>query len=86
MSLEHVSNFTLNSLNWFCKLVLSAHIRYFCDNSMMAHAALILKDTFAPLFANIHSVLDSVKFLENFEVILAKFSSYSAYKLSLSYM
>ena len=36
-------------------------------------AALKLKDTFAPRFASIHSVLDSVEFLENSEVILAKF-------------
>ena len=33
---------------WFCKLAPSAHIRYFC-----AHAALVLADTFAPLFASI---------------------------------
>ena len=29
--LEHVSTFTFNSLNWFCKLAPSAHIRYFCE-------------------------------------------------------
>ena len=51
--LEHVSTFTFNSLNWFCKLAPSAHIRYFCENSMIAHAALALTDTFAPLFVSI---------------------------------
>ena len=43
--LEHVSTFTFSSLNRFCKLALSAHIRYFCENSMIAHAALVLTDT-----------------------------------------
>ena len=52
-SLEHVSSFTFNSLNWFCKLALSAHTQYFSENSMMAHATLVLKDTFTPQFANI---------------------------------
>ena len=56
----------------------SAHIHYFCENSMIAHAALELKDTFAPLFASKHSVL------ENSEVILAKFSSSCVYMLPLS--
>ena len=42
---------------------------------MIAHAALKPKDTFATRFASIHSVLDSVEFLENSEVIVAKFSS-----------
>ena len=45
---QHVSTFTFNSLNWFCKLAPSANIRYFCENSMIAHAALVLKDTFVP--------------------------------------
>ena len=50
-----VSTFTDNSLNWFCNLAPSAHIRYFCENSMIAHAALqlVMKDTFAPRFASI---------------------------------
>ena len=48
-----LSTFTFDSLNWFCKLAPSAHKRYFCENSMIAHAALVLKDTFAPRFANI---------------------------------
>ena len=47
-------------------------------------AALKLKDTFASRFASIHSVLDSVEFLEYSEVILAKFSSFCVYMLSLS--
>ena len=68
----------------FQKLVPSAHIRYFCENSMIAHNALKLKDTFASRFANIQSVLDSVEFLENDEVILAKFSSSCIFMLSLS--
>ena len=46
---------------------------------MIARAALNLKDTFALRFASIHSVLDSVEFLENSEVILAKFSSSFVY-------
>ena len=50
--LEHVSTFTFNSLNWFSKLAPSAHIRYFCENSMIAHTALILTNTFAPIFAS----------------------------------
>ena len=41
--------------------------------------------TFAPRFANIHTVLDSVEFWENSVVILAKFSSSCVYMLSLSY-
>ena len=40
---------------------------------MIAHAALVLKDTFAPRFASIQVIQDSVEFLENYEVILAKF-------------
>ena len=51
--LEHVSTFAFNSLIWFCKLAPSAHIRYFCENSMIAHAALVLTDAFAPRFASI---------------------------------
>ena len=51
--LEHVSTFTFNSLNWFCKLAPSGNIRYFCDNLMIARASLVLTDTFAPVFASI---------------------------------
>ena len=51
--LEHVSTFTFKSLNWICTLAPSAHIRYFCENSMIAHSALVMKDTFAPRFASI---------------------------------
>ena len=82
--LECVSTFTFNSLSWFCKLAPSAHIRYFGENSMIARAALIMKDTFAPRFASIQWILDSVEFLEYSEVILAKFSSSCVYMLSLS--
>ena len=52
---------------------------------MIAHAALVLKDTFTPRFASIPANLDSVEFLENYEVILAKFSSSCVYMLSLSF-
>ena len=51
---------------------------------MIAHAALVMKDTFAQRFASLQSVLDSVEFLENNEVILAKFSSSCIFMLSLS--
>ena len=51
--LEHVPTFTFNSLDWFCKLAPSARIRYFCENALIAHAALVLTDTFAPRFASI---------------------------------
>ena len=46
---------------------------------MIARGALKLSDTFAPRFASIHSVLDSVEFFESSEVILAKFSSSCVY-------
>ena len=51
--LEHVSTFTFKLLNWFCKLAPSADMRYFCEKSMLAHSALVMKDTFAPRFASI---------------------------------
>ena len=54
--------FTFNSLTWICKLVQSANVHYFCENSMIAHAALVQKDTLAPRFASIQSCLDSVDF------------------------
>ena len=58
---------------------------YFCENSTIGHVALVLKDTFAPRFASIQLIRDSVDFfVENYEVILAKFSSSSFYMLSLS--
>ena len=37
-------NFQFTYLVFF-KLFQSAHIRYFCENSVIAHAALVLKDT-----------------------------------------
>ena len=67
----------------FRKLVQSAHVAYFCENSMIAYAPLVLKDTFAPRFASIQVILDPVEVLENYEVILAKFSSSCCYMLSL---
>ena len=82
--LEHVSTFTFNSLNWFCKLTPSALIRYFCENSMITYARLVLTDTFAPLFASIQWILDSMDFFENSEAILSKFSSSWVFILSLS--
>ena len=82
--LKYVSTFTFKSLNWFCKLAPSAHIRYFCENSMIGHSALVIKDTIAPRFASIQCILDSVEFFENTEVILAKFSSSCVYMLSFS--
>ena len=87
--LEHVSTFTFKSLHWFCKLAPSAHIRYFCENSMIANSALVMKDTYAPRFASMKLILDSVEFLENSEVnylglILAKFSNSCVYMLSFS--
>ena len=82
--LEHVSTFTFNSLNWFCKLAPCDFIRYFCENSMIAHAALVIKDTFAQRFASIQWILDSVEFLENSEVILARYSRSCVFMLPLS--
>ena len=72
------------SRHMFYKIDLSAQFFYFSEKSMIAHAALELKDAFAPQFASIHAILDSVEFLENFEVILANFSSSCFYVLSLS--
>ena len=57
---ENVSTFTFKSLTWFSKLVQSA--RYFCELSMITHAVLALRDTFAPQLASIQSILDSVEF------------------------
>ena len=51
---------------------------------MIAHTALVVKDTFAQRFASMQSILDSAEFLENYEVIFAKFSSSCVYILSLS--
>ena len=48
-----VSTFTFNSLYLFCKLPQSAHMRYVCENSMIARAALVMEDTFAQRFASI---------------------------------
>ena len=68
-----------------CKLAPSAHIRYVCENSMIAHSAFVMKDTFTPRFASIQWILDSVEFLKNSEVILAKFPSSCVYMLSFSW-
>ena len=51
--------------------------------SMIAHAALVLKDAFAPHFASIQAILNNVGFSGNYEVILATFSSNCFYMLSL---
>ena len=59
----------------FYKIVLSAIMCHFCEKLMIAYAELVLKDTFAPRFPSIQAILDSVEFLENYEMILAKFSS-----------
>ena len=67
------------------KIVLSAIICHFCEKLMIAHAALVLKDTFAPRFAIIQAIMDPVEFLENYEVILATFSSSCCYMLSFSF-
>ena len=69
----------------FYKTVLSTLICHFCEKSMIAHAALILKYTFAPRFAGIQAILDSVEFLETNEVILSKFSSSCCYMLPFSF-
>ena len=79
-----IDSFESESRHMFWKLVPSAHIRYFCEISMIARSALTLKDTFAPRFAIIQSVMDSVEFLKNSEIILAKFSSSCVYLLSFS--
>ena len=60
----------------FYKIDLSALVCHFCEKSMIAHAALVLKDKFAPRFASIQSILDYVEFWENYDVILAEFSSF----------
>ena len=52
---------------------------------MIAHAPLVLKDTFASRYARIQVILDPVEFLETYEVILAKFSSSCCYMLSCSF-
>ena len=51
---------------------------------MIAHSALVMKDAFAPRFASMQWILDSVEFLENSKVILAKFSSSCVDMLSFS--
>ena len=72
---EHVSTFTFNSLPCFCKLVPNA--RYFCENSMIDAAAMVLKDTkkmyICTLICN-HTCTSNYG-LGVYEVILAKFSS-----------
>ena len=65
----------------FYKIDLICH---FSEKSMIARASLVLRDAYAPQFASIHAILDSVDFLENFEVILANFSSSCFYVLYLS--
>ena len=67
------------------RIVQSVLICHFCEKSMIAHAVLVLKDTFAPRFESILAILDTVKFLENYEVILANFSKSCCYMLSISF-
>ena len=50
---------------------------------MIANAALVLKDTFTPRFTSIQSILDSLGFVLNYEIILAKFLSSCVYMLCL---
>ena len=69
----------------FNKFDLSAQICHFCEESMIAQAALVLKVTFSPRFASIQSILDYVDFGENYEVILSIFSSSCWYTLSLGF-
>ena len=69
----------------FYKIVLSAFICHFCENSMIAHAALVSKDTLAQRFLSIQAILASVGFFENCEDILAKFSRSCCYLLSVSF-
>ena len=59
----------------FYKIVLRTLICQFCEKSMKAQSALALKDTFVPRFERKQVILDSAICLENYEVILAKFSS-----------
>ena len=72
------------SRRMFYKIEISALIYHFCEKSMITHAALKLKLTFAPQFTSIHAIVDSVDCLENCEVILTKFSNSCYYMLSLS--
>ena len=46
----------------FYKIDLSTLICHFCEYSMIAHAALVLKDAFAAQFASIQAILDSGHF------------------------
>ena len=52
---------------------------------MIAQVALGLNDTFASRFASIQAILDSKEFLENYEVILAQYSSSCCCMLSFSF-
>ena len=56
--------FTFNSLTWFFKLTQTRIHYFFFENSMIAHTALVLYDTFASRFASIPSILDSLYLLK----------------------
>ena len=73
------------SRHMFYKIVLSTLICHFYEKSMIVFAALVLEDTFGARFASIQEILDSVEFLENYEVILALFTSSCYYMLSFSF-
>ena len=68
-----------------CKFVLSALIRHFCEKSTIAGTALALKDAFAPTICKHTGNSGLCDFLENYLVILAKFSSSCLYMFSFSY-
>ena len=78
LSLNFQRNDKLGHFEQFCRtcvyfhfqftyIVLSNFFKVFCENSMRAYPALVLKDTFTPRFLSIQSILDSV----DYEVILA---------------
>ena len=70
----------------FFKIVLIAQICHFYEKSIIANDALVLKYTFAPRFASIQAVLDSVEFWEIYVVIPAKVSNFCCYMLSFSFI
>ena len=66
-------------------LLVSAQMSQFWEKLIITQAALALKDRFAPRCARIQTILDFGAFLENYEVILAKFSSSCCFMLSFSF-
>ena len=49
----------------FYKIDLSALICRFCEKSMIAHAASVVKDAFTPQCTSKQAILDSVDFVKN---------------------